>query len=340
MTIVLVVLAIVAIDLLILVAAIVIRPSQYSPFELERLHREDKASVGVEYERMLHFNELASLQRVAVAVLLVVSVSLLIAALGWLWGILAAVVLALGYGTVARASWVRTFANKRYETYEPQIIARIKRYPKIASLFVSAQLPESQLAVHSHEELLELVKRTSGSVLSGDERALIANGLQFGQRKVSEIMTPRSVIDVVKKGEILGPLVLDDLHKTGHSRFPVIANDLDHVVGVLMLRDVLTLDTTRKHTAKVETAMDGRVHYIKETQTLEHALAAFLKTHHHLFVVVNEYRETVGIVCLEDVVEALLGRKIVDEFDAHEDLRAVAARNPRGNNQPHAARDV
>ena len=55
---------------------------------------------------------------------------------------------------------------------------------------------------------------------------------------------------------------------------------------------------------------------------------------------VNEYRETVGLLTLEDTLEALLGRKIVDEFDAHEDLRVVAERNPRRNNHPPKQRNV
>jgi CBS domain containing-hemolysin-like protein len=86
--------------------------------------------------------------------------------------------------------------------------------------------------------------------------------------------------------------------------------------------------------------MKPRVLYIREDQTLQHALAAFLRTHHHLFIVVNEFRETVGLVTLEDVIEALLGRKIIDEFDAHDDLRAVALRNPRDNNEPEKGQDV
>ena len=142
-------------------------------------------------------------------------------------------------------------------------------------------------------------------------------------------MTPKSVVETIRQGEILGPLVLDDLHKTGHSRFPVIDGDIDHVVGILHLRDVLTLDTNRKHTAKVETAMDKRVHYIRQDHTLPQALAAFLSTHHHMFIVINEFRETVGILTLEDVLESLIGRRIIDEFDAHDDMRAVAERNAR-----------
>jgi magnesium and cobalt transporter len=152
-------------------------------------------------------------------------------------------------------------------------------------------------------------------------------------------MTPRGVIDTIGKKELLGPLVLDDLHKTGHSRFPVTDGDIDHIVGVLHIQDLLVLDA-RQRSATAEKAMEPRVFYIREDQTLDHALTAFLRTRHHLFVVVNEFRETVGIVSLEDVIETLLGRKIVDEFDAHEDLRAVAARNPRGNNEPQKHEDI
>ncbi len=340
MSIVLVAIVIIFICLLILVTAMAVRPSEYSQFELERRHRSGDAEIERQRERMLHFDDLVSLQRAAGALLLVISVILLVVAAGWLVGIPLAVVLALEYGALARLGTVHTYAQKLYDKYEPAIIGLIKRYPKVMGVLRTLKSSPPDASLHSREELLDLVTHAPGQVLSRDERALITNGLSFNNRKVGEIMTPRSVIDTIKKGEILGPLVLDDLHKTGHSRFPVIDGDLDHVVGVLLLRDVLTLDTSRKHTAKVETAMDSKVYYIHENQSLEHALAAFLRTRHHLFVVVNEYRETVGILCLEDVIEALLGRKINDEFDTHDDLRAVAARNPRSNNLPPKSHDV
>jgi CBS domain containing-hemolysin-like protein len=84
--------------------------------------------------------------------------------------------------------------------------------------------------------------------------------------------------------------------------------------------------------------MEKKVYYINQDQTLDHALAAFLKTRHHLFVVVNGYRETSGILTLEDVIETLLGREIVDEFDLYDDLRAVAAQTAsENNNTKHGA---
>lgn len=79
--------------------------------------------------------------------------------------------------------------------------------------------------------------------------------------------------------------------------------------------------------------MDKKVFYIHQDQSLQQALAAFLRTRHHLFVVINEYRETVGLLSLEDVIEALLGRKINDEFDVYDDLRKVAEVNPQKNNK-------
>lgn len=326
--------------LLLFITAISIEPSQYSQFELDRRHREGDDEVKSEHQRTLYYADLVSLQRVAISILLVVSVLSLVALTGWIVGIILAVLLALEYGAIARISYIRRLAQNVYSKYETKLIQLIQRYPKVAKILrtITTAVPEPRL--QSREELLHLIGQ-AGIVLSRDEKQMITHGLRFSDRFVSEVMTPRGVIDSLKKGELLGPLVLDDLHKTGHSRIPIIDGDLDHVVGILHLRDLLTLDTSRKHTAKVETVMDSHVYYIHEQQSLAHALAAFLKTHHHLFVVVNEYRETVGLLSLEDVLEAMLGRKIVDEFDAHDDLRAVAARNPRGNNMTtKTAKDV
>jgi CBS domain containing-hemolysin-like protein len=86
--------------------------------------------------------------------------------------------------------------------------------------------------------------------------------------------------------------------------------------------------------------MNPKVYYVNQEQNLKHALAAFLKTRHHLFVVVNGYRETAGILSLEDVIEALIGQKIIDEYDEHDDLRKVAARSAKTNNNPPEGKDV
>lgn len=323
---------------LVLIAAVVPKPSEVGVFELERRTEAGDHRVINELRRERLLPDIVSLQRIVVSVLLVAAVALSIVAFGWFIGLIVAVVIALEYGAVARVASIRSYANKWYEKYEAELLRFVEKGARVFT-FLRTAVPEPILPrLHSKQELAHLVSESSG-ILSPDDKKMIINGLEADTRQVKEIMTPRSVIDSIARKEHLGPLVLDDLHKTGHSRFPVIEGDIDHVVGVLHIRDLLTIDAKRKSTS-VEKAMDPRVFYIKENQTLQHALAAFLKTHHHLFVVVNEFRETVGLLSLEDVIEAWLGRKIIDEFDAHEDLRVVAGRNPRGNNHSDTSTDV
>lgn len=323
---------------LVAVASIVIPNGTLGKFERQR--RSSSTKADVEVERELFYGDIVSLRHVLEAFFLVIVTVFSVASFGWLIGSLIALLIALEYGALARQKTIRGLMTKQYYKIEPKLFELIQRYPKVVK-YIRIFTPESQETVlHSRQELQHLIE-TSVGVLSSDEKKLLLSAMTFQDIPVSDVMTPRSMIESINKEEILGPLVLDDLHKKGHSRFPVIENDVDHVIGVLHLRDVLTLDTSKKHaTSRAESAMEKQVFYIHEDQTLEHALNSFIKTHHHLFIVVNQYRETVGLLTLEDVTEALLGREIIDEFDEHEDLRSVAARNPRANNTSAEGQDV
>lgn len=323
---------------LVAVTSIHPKPSQLSTFELERRSEGGDSQAAHELRRNKTLVDIESLQRIASALLLVVFVVISVLAFEWFFGIVISGVVALEYGACARLGFISKHSNRLYEKYEPQLLKFVERFESVFRFIRSATPAQPMVKLSSKAELHHLVA-DSGNILSSDERKLIVNGLEFEARLVKEIMTPRSVIDSISKSEHLGPLALDDLHKTGHSRFPVIDEDIDHVVGMLHIQDLLTIDARRRSTS-AEKAMEPRVFYIKEDQTLQHALAAFLRTHHHLFVVVNEFHETVGLLSLEDTIEALLGRKIIDEFDAHEDLRVVAARNPRRNNSSDGAENV
>jgi CBS domain containing-hemolysin-like protein len=336
--IVMVVVCILVFILLVMMTSITPERDTLSRFELER--RKDKGDTHalqvVRRERLLI--DVLSLQRVFVALFLVVFVLVSVATFGWLLGIVVAVVMALEYGAIARMNIVQKRINQQYVQYESRLLVLIEKFPGLFRMVRSVRfVAPPAVRLDSREELQHLVDQ-AGSLLTSDERKLILHGLQFDTKQVSDRMTPKSMIDSIDKKELLGPLTLDELHKTGHSRFPVIDGDSDHVVGMLHVQDLLTLDKKRSVTA--EKAMEARVYYIRQDQTLSRALAAFLRTHHHLFIVVNEFRETVGLLSLEDVIEALLGRKIVDEFDTHDDLRLVAARNPHQNNHPESREDV
>lgn len=324
--------------LLIIVAGFRPVRSIMSQFELERrVAHGDKTAIATSRRETL-LVDVVSLQRVKIALLLIMSVLLAVARFGWVMGAFISIAIALGYGAVARLPFVQKRSQKLYDRYEDRLLALVEKFPKVFAVLRSVPLTESvENRLESREELIHLVGG-SGHLLTNDEKQLITHSLTFDDQLVETVMTPRSVIDSVHRTELLGPLALDDLHKTGHSRFPVIDQDIDHIVGMLHVHDLLTLSDKKSATA--DQAMEPRVYYIKANQTLSHALAAFLRTHHHLFVVVNEFRETVGLLSLEDVIEAMIGRKIIDEFDAHDDLRIVAARNPRGNNHPEKHENV
>lgn len=322
--------------LLILVASVIPRVSAVSRYELERRLSAGNESARDALRREVLLGDLLSVQRLAVSILLVAFSLVVVSAWGGI-GLVFALIAVVFYGKIATVSMVHGLAMRFYDESEVTLLKFVEHYPLIAKLIHSVEPFEQPAPLSSREELEHLVKSSQG-ILSEQDKQRIINGVHFDQRTVEEIMTPRGVMATVKKNDLIGPLLLNDLHQTGHSRFPVIDGDIDHVVGMLYTRDLINLGDKQSHIAG--TVMDPRVFYINDDQTLNHALAAFLKTHHHMFIVVNGYRETAGVVTLEDVIEALLGHKIIDEFDVHDDLRAVAARSAKSNNNPPHSTNV
>ena len=337
MTIVLIFGYLVTLAVLLIVLGVQPKTSSHSQFELRRRSGlgDEKAKILLRQREFLR--DIISLQRAVASLCLVILSAISVYLFNWAAGLVLSIIIALEIGAVARIGLWQKYSQQLYEKYEPLILTTIERHQVILSLIrsVSPVVGDSQV-IESKEELLEMVAQSSGAI-SPSEKKLITNGLKFNDMKVEEIMTPRSMIESVPMNELLGPLVLDDLHKKGYSRFPVIDGDIDHVVGMLRIQDLLTIDRKAK-SHRAETAMGKEVYYIRENQTLQHALAAFLKTQHHLFIVVNEFRETVGLLSLEDVIEALLGQKIIDEYDVYGDIRKAATANPQKNNLPTKTR--
>lgn len=318
-------LTIISFFMLLIMAAVRPHHSKINMFELER-----RAGLGDKYaEKILarekSLTDIVSLQRVLVAVLQVVVVLLSELTFGFGFGIAVAFLVALEYGAIARLSFISKLSHKIYCHCEKHVLHFIQKMPMLMKLLRSAPngVDSSDLHIDSRQELQHLVAESDG-VLTDEEKKLIVNSLSFNDQLVRKIMTPRAEINSIKKTEFLGPLTLDDLHKTGRSKLPVISGDIDHIIGILHLEGLLALDIKRSVTA--EKAMEPKVYYIHQNQTLQHALTEFLTTRHYLLIVINEKRETVGLITITDVVEALLGREIVDEFDSHDNLRVVASR--------------
>lgn len=309
---------------LLVVAAVRPERAAMSWFELERRARQGDSRAVLALEREGLLDDVLSLKTAIISLLLVAISLLSVFLFGLGFGLLAAGLAALLYGPVSRLPALRRLVARLYMAAEPRLLKFIAGHRWLFALIRSEGAPTVRPArVDSREELLHLIEH-SGRHLSDDERQMLSGALEFGAAKVSAIMTPRAEISSIDRKELLGPLVLDDLHRTGRSRFPVTSGSLDTIVGILDIQNLLSLDKKRSVTA--EKAMDTPVYYIHQYQSLAELFAAMINTRADLFVVTDSSRRTVGIVSLKDVVSVLIGRKVTDKLDAHDNLRAVAAR--------------
>jgi CBS domain containing-hemolysin-like protein len=178
--------------------------------------------------------------------------------------------------------------------------------------------------LYSKEQLLKVIDahaNTDLTDISVDEALLVRNSLSFSDRFVKDIMVPRNMVSMVASNAEIGPLMMDEMHQSGHSRFPVFQHDNpDQIIGMLYLHNLVG----DKKSGSVSKLMSNKVYFVHEELDLNHVLHAFLKTKNHLFIVVNNFEEFVGVISIEDILEQILGRQIVDEFDNYENLREVA----------------
>ncbi|MBC7459646.1 CBS domain-containing protein [Candidatus Saccharibacteria bacterium] len=334
----LVIVTIICFVALIGVTAVRPQPNLVSHFELLRQIRQHK-QIKLVYEREKQLPNVYAAITLVSTLLIVGFILLSLASFGLGLGIVITVVGMVLYPTIAQWPLVQKGAMSLYLSNEQVVLRLLKKCQPLFKVIRATFVPHAE-AYHrfdSADELQKLIDE-SGTILSDNEKKLLVSGLGFKNLTVAEYMTPKDEIKTIKKTEFLGPLVLSEIHELGHSRLPVIGKDIHHVVGVLHLRDLLSLDNKKSVTA--ETAMDPKVFYVHKNHSLEHALAAFIETRHHLFIVINEHRETVGIITLEDVVEALIGRRIYDEADIHDNIASIAAHQKPINNRPANYTDV
>lgn len=192
--------------------------------------------------------------------------------------------------------------------------------------------------LYEKEDLVDLLDKQAtqpDSRISEQEIEIAKNALSFSDKLVRDVMTPRRMMKTLMSNEQISPHLLDEIHSSGYSRLPVFERDEDgqeQVVGILYTKDLIDA----VHSGSIGGVMDRKIYYTQEELGLSHALDAFLKTKHHLFVVVNKFEEIVGVISIEDIIEQILGRQIVDEFDAYSDLRAVAGLEAKKQKQKRA----
>jgi putative hemolysin len=166
----------------------------------------------------------------------------------------------------------------------------------------------------TEEELRDLV--TAHEALSREERRLIDEVFEAGERQLREVMVPRTEVEFLDAGWSVSRAV-KLAAATPHSRFPIVRGSHDEVVGFVHLRDLYTPSGTARRGLRVGD-LAREILLLPATKRVLPALSEMRRSGDHLAIVVDEYGGTAGIVTLEDLIEELIG-EIRDEYDVDDD---------------------
>jgi CBS domain containing-hemolysin-like protein len=195
-----------------------------------------------------------------------------------------------------------------------QVITRTLRKDKSQSLF-------------SRSELVALAEiGVSEGAVEKQDSEIIANLLRLNTLKVSDIMTPRTVVRLAPEEQ-----TVKTYYKTvgtlPFSRIPLYEGDnKEHVTGYCLKADILE-SLVHGHGDRQLAEIRRKIHVVHESLALSSLFDHFLQKREHIALVVDEYGGTAGVVTMEDVMETLLGMEITDESDSIDDMQALARKN-------------
>jgi len=199
-------------------------------------------------------------------------------------------------------------------------------YPIILStLFVTNRISKGKDDAHTltKEELLEsmLLSEDEG-IIDEKESDVIENILNLGNVKVGEVLTPRSVVFALDENMTIKEIIKSQNDIFNFSRIPVYHGSIEDVTGIVLTKKIfqqaLEDDSVSVGSIKKE------IFSINENVPVSKALDLFISKKDHMFLIVDNYDQTEGILTLEDCVETILGVEIMDESDANEDMRELA----------------
>ena len=179
----------------------------------------------------------------------------------------------------------------------PKLTGKIKRKPKV-----------------TEEELMTMVEvvEEEGEIKE-EEKELIHNIFEFDDTNASEIMTPRADMFVIDMDEKFD---LEEVIQSGFTRFPVIEGDIDHVIGILNIKDLFMHQVTTSEMIDVRKIM-MEPYFVPENKKLDNLLQQFKIRKQHMAIVVDEHGGVSGLITLEDALEEIVG-EIIDETDKFE----------------------
>lgn len=186
------------------------------------------------------------------------------------------------------------------------------------------RLSRDEVRSFAHVALIE-------GAIDTTEATVLRNLIALREITVEQIMTPRTVVFTLQEHQTVGQVI--DEGPPRFSRIPVVGTSLDDPKGVVHRRELFRVLGEGRTEATLG-ALARPLHAVPELAKLPAVLQDFVQRREHLFLVVDEYGGSVGIITLEDVIETLLGVEIVDETDAVEDMQQLAKQLLAQRNNP------
>ncbi len=182
---------------------------------------------------------------------------------------------------------------------------------------------DAPTVTRSELQVLARISAEEGGIQERENR-IVSNLLQLADVQVETIMTPRTVVMMFQQEQTVGEVM--QLHKfLPYSRIPVYGDSADDINGYVLRHEIYMRAAADEYQLKMrEIARELQV--VPETNSVAKVLDEFIAKQDHIFLVIDEYGGTAGLITLEDTVETLLGIEILDESDRVADLRQLARR--------------
>jgi CBS domain containing-hemolysin-like protein len=177
----------------------------------------------------------------------------------------------------------------------------------------------------TEEEILAAVRMgAKEGEITYAESELVHNIIALENKEIREIMTPRTVIFSLDASMTVAEAIKEADQK-GFTRIPIYEGDRESIIGYILRHDLFSAKALENSQARIR-SLAKPVSFVPETKNALALLTMSLHHRRHIFVVVDEYGGVAGLVTLEDLIETLLGKEIVDETDKAVDLQEMARR--------------
>tara|TARA_B000000441_G_C21743945_1_gene356176 strand:- start:916 stop:1977 length:1062 start_codon:yes stop_codon:yes gene_type:complete len=210
----------------------------------------------------------------------------------------------------------------------PLIVVRFLMSPfsKVCKFTMRAMVPIKEKSNEEDEEEIILLARKGAKegTLSADESDWVTNALRLDGVKVSEIMTPRTVMLALDEN-LCVEKVFDQYSNVPFARIPVYSDNIDHITGVVRRRDLHNAMVEEKSHIKLKDLALNPL-FVPENASADKALRLLLAEHSQLSVAVDEFGSVAGVLAMEDIIESILGKEIFEHDDLAVDMRELAKR--------------